>query len=199
MSFEHLHPAYQARASLPDDERIEWIRSEVEATSIKTLLKLAKGKTGPILDVIAEEIEWIARVRDYRDHLVHRLVIRTTSGGETRWKCGTTVTTPYPIVVPAETPKHIPDTRRARALDDPEVGFMVYTSETLFTSSDHRGDFAEHTVENEPAPGYIRIEDLMRRELAAGERFFVRIIDTLIQLNFAPVLLKASVGKEPQP
>jgi hypothetical protein len=28
VSFEHLHPAYQARASLPDDERIEWIRSD---------------------------------------------------------------------------------------------------------------------------------------------------------------------------
>jgi hypothetical protein len=42
-------------------------------------------------------------------------------------------------------------------------------------------------VEIEPAPGYIRIEDLMRRELAACEHFFMRIIDTLIKLDFAPV------------
>jgi hypothetical protein len=170
----------------------------VEATSIKTLLRLAKSKTGPILDVIAEDTEWIARVRDYRDHLVHRLVIPTTSGGETHWKYGNRVTVPYPIVVPAEMPRHIPDTRRARALDDPEARFMVSTSETLFTSSNPRQHFGEHTVEIEPAPGYIRIEDLMGRELAACERFFVRIIDTLIKLNFAPVPLKASLRKEPQ-
>jgi len=52
----------------------------VEATRIKTLLRLARGKSGPILDVIAEDTEWILRVRDYRDHLIHCLVIPTTSG-----------------------------------------------------------------------------------------------------------------------
>jgi hypothetical protein len=170
----------------------------VEATSIKTLLRLAKGKTGPILDVIVEDTEWILRVRDYRDHLVHRLVIPTTSGGEMHWKYGNMVTTPYPIVVPAETPKHIADTRRARVLDDPEARFVVSTSETLFTSSNPRRHFGEQTVEIEPAPGYIRIEALMGRELAACERFFMRIIDTLIKLNFAPVSLKASLRKMPQ-
>lgn len=170
----------------------------VQATSINTLLRLAKGKMGPILDVIAANTEWIARVRDYRDHLVHRLVIPTMSGGETHWKYGNMVTTPYPIVVPAETPKHVPDTRRARALGDLEARFVVSTSETLLTSSNPHRHFREHTVEIEPAPGYIRIQDLMGRELASCERFFVRIIDTLIKLNFAPISLKARLGKEPQ-
>jgi hypothetical protein len=159
----------------------------VELTSIKTLLRLAKGKTDPILDVIAEDAEWIERVRDYRDHLVHRLVIPTSSGGETHWKYGSTATTPYPIVVPAETPKHIPDTRLARDLDDPGARFVVSTSEAFFASSNTGRYFGKHTVEIEPAPGYIRIEDLMRRELAACEHFFGRIIDTLIKLDFAPV------------
>jgi len=90
-------------------------------------------------------------------------------------------------VVPAETPKHIPDTRLARDLDDPGARFVVSTSEAFFASSNTGRYFGKHTVEIEPAPGYIRIEDLMRRELAACEHFFGRIIDTLIKLDFAPV------------
>jgi hypothetical protein len=34
---------------------------------------------------------------------------------------------------------------------------------------------------------YIRIDDLMKREVAAFERFFVRIIDALIKLDFQPM------------
>jgi hypothetical protein len=54
----------------------------------------------------------------------------------------------------------------------------------------------EHTVKVEPAAGYIRIEDLMERELIAFERFFVRIVDVLIELDFVPMPLeKASPQK----
>jgi hypothetical protein len=74
---------------------------------------------------------------------------------------------------------------------------MSASPETLFTSSSPRRHFGEHTVEIELAPGYIRIEALMGRELAVCERFFVRIINILIKLDFAPVSPKASLGKVP--
>jgi hypothetical protein len=168
----------------------------VEASSITTLLRLTKKVTGPILDVIAEDAGWITRVRDYRDYLAHRLVISTTSGGEVHWKDGHLVTVPYPVVVPAETPRNTPDTRRARTLDDPQARFMVSTSETMLTSSNRHQWVRGQTIEIEPAPGYIRVEHLMVRELAACERYFTRIVDTLIKLNFAPVPLKARLAKE---
>jgi hypothetical protein len=116
----------------------------VEATNIKTLLRLAKGKMGPILDVIAADTEWIARVRDYRDHLVHRLVIPTMSGRNHNGVRRSHHITILPMRLSAETPKHVPDTRRTRALDDLEARFVVSTSETLATSSNPHRHFREH-------------------------------------------------------
>ena len=173
------------------------IKEAQQATSITTLLKLiTNGNKGPILKVIAEDAEWLARLRDYRDYLVHRLVIRTTSGGEVHWEDGKAVTTPYPIVVPSETPQNVPDTRRERAFDEPESRFSVATSRAFVTYADGTKRQIEHTVKVEPAAGYIRIEDLMERELMAFERFFVRIVDVLIELDFVPMPLeKASSQK----
>jgi len=170
----------------------------VQADSITTLLGLIKnGKTGPILDTIAEDTEWLTRLRDYRDYLVHRLVISTTSGGEVQWKDGSAITTPYPIVVPSETPKHFPDTRRARAFDEPENRLSVMTSEASVTYSDGRKRLIKKCVQMEPTGGYIRIEDLMKREINAFERFFVRVVEALTKLDFALAPLKVSTPKKP--
>jgi hypothetical protein len=145
----------------------------VQATSITTLLGLIKnGKTGPILKAIEENTDWLFRLRDYRDYLVHRLVINTTNGGQVLRKHNKAVNTPYPIVVPSETPKHVPDTRRVRAFDEPESRFTVVTSEASVTYSDGRKRLIEHSVDMEPSAGYIRIEDLMKRELTTFECFF---------------------------
>jgi hypothetical protein len=157
---------------------------------------IKKGKTGPILDEIAEDAEWLIALRDYRDYLVHRLVISTTSGGQVQWKHGSAATTQYPIVVPSETPKHVPDTRRARAYDEPEHRFNVASSQASVTYSDGTKHLIEHSVGMEPSNGYIRIEDLMKRELTAFEHFFVKIVGALTKLDFAPSPLEAGTPKK---
>jgi hypothetical protein len=47
----------------------------------------------------------------------------------------------------------------------------------------------------EPTYGYIRIEDLMKRELTAFECFFVRIVEVLTNLDFAPRSIEKSAPK----
>jgi len=168
----------------------------VQADSITTLLGLVNdGKTGPLLKVIAQNAEWLLWLRDYRDYLVHRLVIPATSGGQVLWKHGKAVTSPYPIVVPSKTPTNVPDTRRARAFDEPEFRFNVATSEAFITDADGKKHLIEHSVEIEPADGYIRIEDLMKRELTAFEHFFVTVIEVLTELDFAPTPLEKGSSK----
>jgi hypothetical protein len=163
--------------------------------SITTFTKLIdKGRSGPTLDVIKEHIVWLRGLRDYRDYLVHRLFISTTSGGQVESENGVSVTTPYPVVVPATTPKHFPDTRRARHLDEPKTRFMTLTSEMTFTDIDGNKRLMERKIEIEPAPGYIRIEHLMARELTAFEAFLCAVVDTLVKLDFqpAPIACRAS-------
>jgi hypothetical protein len=162
-----------------------------QATSIRIFLKLiTNGKRGPILKVISEHAEWLDWLRDYRDYLVHRLVISTTSGGQIQWEGGKAVVTPYPILIPSGTPQHVPDTRRLRAFDEPESRFSVATSKAFITEVNGTKRVIEHSVKMEPVDGYIRIEDLMNREVAAFERFFVSIVEVLIEVDFVPTPLE---------
>jgi hypothetical protein len=159
----------------------------VQVDSITAFTKLIdKGRSGPTLDVIKEHIVWLRGLRDYRDYLVHRLCISTTSGGQVESENGVSVTTPYPVVVPATTPQHFPDTRRARHLDEPKTRFMTLTSEMTFTDIDGNKRLMERKIEIEPAPGYIRIEHVMARELTAFEAFLCAVVDTLVKLDFQP-------------
>jgi hypothetical protein len=157
----------------------------VQADSISSFITwIEKGKTGPTLDVVAKHIKWLKALRDYRDHLVHRLVIGTVSGGQREWKDGVWHSTPFPVVVPAETPKHVPDTRRARAMTEPEALFDVRSSHCMVTYSDGTKKVMESKVEISAGQGYLEIEDLMNRELSAFEAFFVDVLTTLTKLNF---------------
>jgi hypothetical protein len=158
-----------------------------QADSIRALLNVVDGgKTGPILKVIAKHSAWLKHLRSYRDELVHRLVLNTVSGGQNTWKQGISQTTPYPVVVPAETPKHIPDTRLARAMDDPEHRFSIFESEATVTYPCKGPQLIEHAIKVLPAAGYMRIEDLMKRELDSFESFFDDLVQSLIKLNFQP-------------
>jgi hypothetical protein len=157
----------------------------IEVGSITTFLKFVKnGKAGPTVDVVAKHAAWLLHLQDYRDYLVHRLVIGATSGGQREWKNGLLVNTTYPIAVPAETPKHVPDTRRFRAMDDPEFNFNIFTSEASVTDPDGKTKIIERTVKVDPRDGYIRIEKLMGNELDAFDAFFGDVVNALIHLKF---------------
>ena len=158
-----------------------------QATSISTFFKLIKsGKKGPILEVVAKNEKWLLWIREYRDYLAHRVIVRTMAGNQIHWKAGMTTATSHPIVVPSETPRNVPDTRRARVAEEPESFFTVATSESFAVDARGRRRLAEYTIEIEPTEGYIRIEELMKREVAAFESFFIEIVNALKELDFAP-------------
>jgi hypothetical protein len=161
-----------------------------DTTSITTFLKALKnGKKGPLLGVIGKHKGWLEHLQSYRDYLVHRLVISTNAGGQRTWKNGVLSTTIYPVIVPTETPKHVPDTRRARLMEEPAMNFNVATSEAVAIFPDGTRTILENTTAISPGSGYIRIEDLMKREMEAFELFFHDFIDAVISLKFewAPI------------
>jgi hypothetical protein len=164
----------------------------IEVGSITTYLKLIKaGKVGPTLDVVGKHEAWLVHLQDYRDYLIHRLVIGAISGGQREFKNGQWINTIYPIAVPDETPTHVPDTRVFRAMDDPENKFDVRSSELSVTYPGGKAELFERTFELTPQKGYIRIEKLMDRELKAFESFFVDVVDVLINLKFGPATINS--------
>ena len=58
----------------------------IQGDSIRTLIRLAdQPKTpreGPILDVVKRHLSWLKQLREYRHHLVHRMVISLSTGQE---------------------------------------------------------------------------------------------------------------------
>jgi hypothetical protein len=108
------------------------IKEAQQATSITTLLKLiTNGKKGPILKAIAEDAEWLSRLREYRDTLFTASSFARPAVVSFIGRMAKRLTTPYTIVVPSETPQNVPDTRRERAFDEPESRFSVATSKAL--------------------------------------------------------------------
>jgi hypothetical protein len=162
----------------------------IQVDSITTFIRLIhRGNTGPTLDVIKSHAGWIAEAREYRDYIVHRMCLLTVTGGQVKYRDGISVTSQYPVVVPDNTPKHMPDTRKARYLDLPETRFVTQTSEAEATDIDGNKRLLGRKIEIFPARGYMRIEDLMDRELVAFKGFFRAILHALISLNFqaAPI------------
>ncbi len=122
--------------------------------------------------------------------MVHRLVIGTLAGGQREWKDGKWYDALYPVVVPSKTPSHTPDTRRARALaDDPDALFQVATFQSTVTSTDGSELLSEYKVEITPIKGYMKIEDLMDRELKDFEGLFTDILAALNKLDFQQVAI----------
>jgi hypothetical protein len=124
--------------------------------------------------------------------VVHRLVVNTVSGGQKEWIDGKWYITPYPVLVPSNTPKHIPDTRRARAAADPAQFFDVFTSHGEVTFADGTTKVIEKKTKMKPINGYIEIEKLMDRELVSFESFFVDVLSELKLLKFKEAPIKAS-------
>jgi hypothetical protein len=116
-------------------------------------------------------------------------VIGAVSGGQWELKNGQWINTTYPIAVPAETPKHVPDMRLFRAMDDPESNFNISTSEASITYPDGKTKTIERTVEMTPRDGYIHIEKLMGKELDAFDALFGDVVDALINLKFGPATI----------
>lgn len=67
----------------------------------------------------------------------------------------------------------------------------------FITDADGKKHLIKQNVEMEPVDGYVRIEDLMKRELATFEHFFVSVVEVLTGLDFAPTPLEKGSSKAP--
>src|SRR5439155_24419538 len=77
----------------------------ITADSIATVMKLAnEGVGGPIFAEVMAAVPWLIAVRNYRHHLVHRLVLLPTAGWAVSTRYGTVTAAQVPVVVPEQTP-----------------------------------------------------------------------------------------------
>lgn len=164
------------------------------AHSIHTLMKMVeKGQSAPVLDVVAKHLVWLNQLKDYRDEIVHRLVIQQPATG---WKVshnGKTSTAILPVVVPASIPKFMLDTRRSRMMDaELPLGLDMFESTGGVTYSDGSEKVFEHTIKYTPADGYMPIDKFMRAHLRAYDAFLNDVFVVLAKLKFQQPKLNAT-------
>ena len=162
----------------------------IEMDSISTLIRLVrKDQSGPILDQVKGNIEWLERLREYRHHVVHRRVISAASGHEVHTVGDSTKKVRHPVVIPVDPPAYIPDTRHSRMLDDVSedegnIPGLSRTSSEVSVSTDDVTLFRDFSVEYRSAPGWIAIEEFMKSHLDTYESFFMQLIEALTELDF---------------
>lgn len=160
--------------------------------SISPLLKLVdKGRKNLILDVIEQNLDWLKALRDYRHHLVHRLMLTANSGYETQLIGDKTAKVNYPVVVPIKTPSFILDTRLSQMeemMDSDEIDRFPGLSFGSSTGKYIDADGIEHIIQfglhATPNKGYKRIEDFMDEHLKAYISFSEQMISTFERLEF---------------
>ncbi len=156
------------------------------AHSIHTLMKMAgKGQSAPVLAVVAKHLAWLTQLKDYRDEVVHRLVVQQPVTG---WKVshnGKSSTAILPVVVPKSIPKLILDTRRSRMMDaELPLGLDMYESTGAVTYADGTEKIFEHTIRYSPADGYMPIDKFMRDHLKAYDAFLNDVFVVLAKPKF---------------
>ncbi|RJR08346.1 hypothetical protein C4588_05750 [Candidatus Parcubacteria bacterium] len=168
----------------------EYIKGIV-TDSIRTFIKgVDKNRKGHIFDVIKKHLLWLKEIREYRHHLVHRMVITASVGHETH-KCEHLVKKiNYPVVVPKSTPAYFPDTRRSRMLRE-EMNYLdCIMSESKVKYSDGTQEIVEFSIKYSPSRDFIEISELMTSHLHQLEAFFCDIIVELKNMNFCAIKLQ---------
>jgi len=155
----------------------------VEADSIRTLMRLAeKGRRNRVLVVVAEWMDWLVVLRDYRHHFVHRLVLLPQTGHLLRRTGHATAMATVPVIVPERTPHFVLDTRRARFFEEDEGathGLVVSSSETRIIDDEGNETVSESTLDYSPAPGYLRIDSFMEKHLTSFDDFLTDLLSVL--------------------
>lgn len=148
---------------------------------ISSLMKLVeKGRIIPIFDQIKSHFNWLSEIREYRHHLVHRLMINISQKYKTLKISDSLKTYKRPIVVPEKSPKFFPDTRISRMhIMDSSKKFGQMEIKTRFGNKSVRTHF-----EYLPIRGYIPIKEFMGKQLGKFSHFFKNIIDILTVLDF---------------
>lgn len=163
--------------------------------SISPLLKLTKkGKVGPIFDGISENFIWLSTLREYRHHLVHRLMPSVRNGYKIKRFGNKIAKVYYPVVVPEKTPSFVIDTRDSRMMeetvqdDDNDLpGLQFGSSIGKIKKSDGTEEVVHLSLDVGPSVGYKSVYEFMKDHLDNYENFFTRIVRDFEKLNFEPL------------
>ena len=160
----------------------------ISCDSIRTLMKLViKKKTAPIIDEISARFSWLEELRNYRHHLLHRMVLRTFSGSHVSMKGGKVCHAIYPVIVPKSTPKRLMDTRKRRIeeqiIDIPN-GLSFKQTHAIIQYPDGKVKTLEHEIQIEASEGYERIECFMEHHLNMYIIFLTYAIDGFKRAGF---------------
>jgi hypothetical protein len=158
----------------------------ITTDSISTLVRCVeqKAKGGPIIDVVKQHLSWLKQLRDYRHHLVHRMVITASTAHEVQKRGRLVKRIKGPVVVPEETPPYFPDTRRSRMMEDEPRGLDYKWFEGKIEHPDGTEEIVDFSTEYTPSKGYTEISAFMTLQLHTLERFFSDTIAALEKLNF---------------
>jgi hypothetical protein len=155
----------------------------VKCDSIRMFLRRAEqNNSDPFSNCVSRHMDWIENIRDYRHHLLHRLIVRTQSGGRISVSGGKSAKVIYPVVVPTETPRGCLDTRRIRSFEatlDDVQRIDISESYAYVEYPDGRTEALIHEIGATPARGYERVEDFMHRHIEAFAEFFQDAITSL--------------------
>ena len=162
----------------------------ITAHSIRTLMSMAeKGKKGAVVNVVKAHLDWLTKLKAYRDEVIHRLVIKAPVTGWTISQKGKTSKAFLPVVIPLTTPKLVMDTRLSRMMDemmdqDVPIGLSRQESSVTVTYGDGTKKVIEHEIVFEPTDGYVPIETFMAYHLEAYDVFLTEIFTGLASINF---------------
>jgi hypothetical protein len=163
----------------------------MQTDSISPVIKLAKKQnSSSVCKVVAKWMDWLEALREYRDHMVHRLVVVTETGHVFRSNRTSTAASEVPVIVPEMTPRFALDTRRLRALessDEVREGLIVKRGRTSIRRGNCKTRISQLTLEVRPAPGYVRIEDFMGRHIARFDLFIEDLVAALAEFRREPM------------
>ncbi|MFG1465073.1 hypothetical protein V5F77_19490 [Xanthobacter sp. DSM 24535] len=148
-----------------------------------------KPHHGLVIHVVKAHAAWLKELREYRDEVVHRLVVQAPVSGWLVSGKGKTSTVIIPVVVPQATPKRGYDTRRSRTMEsDLPVGLSRSEWHASDTYDDGTTENIEHKICYEPADGYILIAKFMAHHIAEYRKFSAEMFAAIAASGFGSVL-----------
>ncbi len=182
-ALEHLFTVLDA-APVGADQPI--LRKASDTHSINTLMKMAKKEQkGAVLTVVKSHQDWLNGLKDYRDEIIHRLVVQAPIAGWSISHKGKPSKAALPVVVPRMTPRFAPDTRRSRQIEEEvPIGLMKSESTATVTFQTGAETVLEHKISYQPTDDYVTIQAFMAEHLAAYDAFLADMFQALTTTNF---------------
>lgn len=158
----------------------------ITTDSIRSFIRYVdqNSKRVHVFEVTKRHLVWLKEIREYRHHLVHRMVITASIGHEVHKRGNLVKQVKHPVVVPKSTPSYFPDTRRSRMVQEEPSCLDCTSSEITVEYPDGTKEIVDFSIEYRPSKGYAEISELMASHLHRLEDFFCDIIGEISKLNF---------------